>query len=321
MSVRSPIAWFNALDIASRAATLSLGSNIVLMVAKIAVGLAFGSIAVLGDGIDSAQDVFASGLAFLAVRLAMTPADEEHPFGHGKAEGLAALAQAALITGGAAFIAGTAVYRLVTERVEVTVAPSLVMMLVTVAVNLSVAAYAMRAARISGSVAIASDARHLLTNVVQAGAIIAALVLVGITGNEVFDPLVALGLAAYLLWIAFRIARSAIAELYDEALPRHELALVEACFADPHDGVRGFHGLRTRKSGREKYIDVHMLVDPAMTVSDAHRRIEDIERHIVEGIPDAVVNIHIDPDEPGIMERTHASTASDTPAPLPVHRH
>ena len=315
----APVRRFFGMDIASRAATLSFGSNVVLMTAKIAVGLAFGSVAVLGDGIDSAQDVFASGLAFVAVRLAMTPADEAHPFGHGKAEGLAAMAQAALITGGAAFIAGTALYRVITGSVEIVVLPSLVMMLITVAVNLGVAAYALRAARISGSVAIASDARHLLTNVVQAAGVIAALVLVAITGNQIFDPIVALMLAAYLLWTAFGIARAALAELFDYALPDDELRIVEAAFSQQRHGVRGYHALRTRKSGREKYIDAHLLVDPRMSVSEAHLRIEEIEYEIVRQLADAVINVHIDPDEPDIMERSTRPPRDH--AALPIHHH
>jgi len=320
MSITAPARRFFSMDIAMRAATLSFGSNAALMTGKIAIGLVFGSVAVLGDGIDSAQDVFASGLAFIAVRLAMSPADDAHPFGHGKAEGLAAMAQAALIAGGAAFIAGTAIYRLVTGGVEIVVLPSLVMMSITVAVNVAVALYALRAARISGSVAIASDARHLLTNVVQAVGVIGGLALVGATGDHFWDGLVALALAAYLLWIASGIARAALAELFDSALPEAEIRLVEQALGKDLAGVRGYHELRTRKSGREKYVDVHVLVDPAMSVSEAHQRVEDIEQQIVHALPDAVVNVHVDPDEPDIMERG-ATREHGEHAALPLHHH
>jgi cation diffusion facilitator family transporter len=311
---------FLKLDIASRAAALSFGSNAVLMVAKITVGAVFGSVAVLGDGVDSAQDVLASALALFTVRLAIQPADEAHPYGHGKAESLAALSQAGLIFGGAAFIAVAAVYRLATGGVEIHVAPSLAMMGVTAAINLGVAAYALRAAKLSGSVAIASDARHLMTNVVQAFGVIAALVLVGVTGEHVFDPIVALLLAAYLAWIAFGIFREALSELIDSALPDEEVARLEECLAHEGHGVRGFHALRTRKSGRERYIDVHVLIDPALTVSEAHRRVEEIEQHLREAIPGAIASLHLDPDEPGIMDR--GPDGASPPAPeLRLHRH
>lgn len=318
--IGAPLRRFNALDIASRAAALSFGSNAVLMVMKITAGLLFGSVAVLGDGVDSAEDVLASALAFFTVRLAMQPADEAHPYGHGKAESLAALSQAALIAGGAIFIIVSAAYRLSSGDVEIAIAPSIASMVIAVGVNLAVAAYSMRAARISGSVAIASDARHLLTNVVQAAAVIAGLALVGITGSHVFDPIVALLLAAYLLWIAGGILRDALSELVDSALPDDEIARLEECLRHEGHGARGFHALRTRKSGREKYIEAHLLIDPALTVSDAHRLVEDVESHLRELIPGAIVSIHLDPDEPGIMERSGGEAPAARPD-LHLHRH
>jgi len=308
-------------DIASRAAFLSFASNALLMMAKLAVGLAFGSIAVLGDGVDSAEDVFSSGLAFFTVRLALQPADEEHPYGHGKAESVAAMSQAALIAAGAAFIAIAAVRRILTHDVDIHVAPSLATMGVAVALNLGVAWYSFRAARLSGSVAIAADARHLLTNVVQAAAVIAGLALVAITGNRVFDPIVAMALAAYLLWIAFGIFRSALSELVDTALPPETLAKIEDCLAHESHGMRGYHALRTRKSGREMHIDLHALVDPAITVSEAHLLVEDLERDMCEIIPGAVVSVHLDPDEPGIMERASGAAAPRAAHSLHVHHH
>jgi cation diffusion facilitator family transporter len=318
--VTAPLRRFFSLDIASRAAALSFGTNAALMVMKIAIGLVFGSVAVLGDGVDSAQDVLASALAFFTVRLALQPADQAHPYGHGKAESLAALSQAALIVGGAAFIIVTAAYRLLSDKAEIVVAPSLAGMGITAAANLAVAGYAMRAAKISGSVAIASDARHLMTNVVQAGAVTAALVLVAVTGNHVFDPIVALLLAGYLLWIAFHILRDALSELIDSALPEEEIARVEECLRHEGHGVRGFHALRTRKSGREKYIEVHLLIDPGLSVSQAHKLLEGVESHLRELVPGAVVSIHLDPDEPGIMDRSTQDPLLST-AELRLHRH
>ena len=309
---------FREADIASRAAFLSVSSNAALMVLKIAVGLIFGSIAVLGDGIDSAEDLFASGLALFTVRLAQQPADEAHPYGHGKAESLAAMSQAALIAGAAVFIAVAAILRLINGSTELYVLPSLIVMGIAVVVNLGVGAYSMHAARVSGSVAIAADARHLFTNVVQAFAIVIALVLVGITGNHVFDPIMALLLAAYLAWTAIGIFRDALRELIDTALPQETLSAIETCLAHEGHGVRGFHELRTRKSGREMYIDVHVLVDPALSVSEAHQLVEDVQQHLMELVQGAQVTVHIDPDEPEILQRTDGA-GSDSG--VHIHRH
>jgi cation diffusion facilitator family transporter len=176
----------------------------------------------------------------------------------------------------------------------------------------------MRAARISGSVAIASDARHLVTNIVQAGGVVGAHVLVGVTGREFFDPLVALAIAAYLAYTAVRIVLDALEELIDSALPEEEIASIESCLATHEHGVRGYHAMRTRKSGREKYIDLHVLVDPDMTVSDAHLRIEEIEEDLRGIIPGAIIAIHVDPDEADIMERGQQETA---PVERGLHLH
>jgi cation diffusion facilitator family transporter len=312
---------FFRLDIASRAAVLSFASNALLMLMKVSIGLAFGSIAVLGDGVDSAEDVVASGIAFFTVRLALQPADDEHPFGHGKAESLAAMSQAALIAGGAVFVAIAAVRRLITRDVSVDVGPSLIVMALAVAVNLCVFAYSMRAARVSGSVAIAADARHLLTNVVQAGAVILGLVLVAVTDNRIFDPIVAIVLASYLLWIALGIFRSALNELIDTALPAETIARLDDCLAHESHGMRSYHALRTRKSGREIHIDLHAIVDPAITVSEAHRLVEDLERDVGLIIPGAIVTVHLDPDEPDIMERCGPGSASAATHGLHFHDH
>ena len=142
-------------DLASRAAMLSLASNALLMALKVSVGLAFGSIALLGDGVDSAEDLLASALAFLTVRLALQPADEAHPYGHGKAESLAAISQAGLIAAGTVFITVAAIRRALAHDADIVVAPSLIAAGVSAVVNVGVAAYSRHAARVTGSVAIA----------------------------------------------------------------------------------------------------------------------------------------------------------------------
>lgn len=285
-------------DPASKAAILSVASNAVLLVVKLSFALLFGSVALLGDGVDSAEDLVASALVFFSVRLAVQPPDEQHPYGHGKAESLAALSQAGLIGAGAIFITYAATRRLFAEDPEIYVWPSLVAVGITAAANLGVAGYAFRAARLSGSVAVRSDAKHLLTNVVQAGAVGAGLVLVWVTGQHVWDPVVALLLAAYLAWIAAGILRDALRDLLDTSLPAADLAVIESTLGKQRPGVRGYHELRTRRSGREAYIEAHVLVHPAMTVADAHELSDEVEGELSALIPSAAVTLHIDPDTP-----------------------
>lgn len=307
-------------DIASRAAALSFASNAVLMVLKLSIGLIFGSIAVLGDGIDSAEDLFASGLAFFTVRLALQPADEAHPYGHGKAESLAAMSQGALIGGSAIFITIAALRRAFADDTEIHVTPSLITIGIVAVANLAVAAYSRHAARVSGSIAIAADARHLMTNVVQAIAIGVGLVLVAVTGRHIFDPIVALLLAAFLLWTAAGIFRTSLRELLDTALPDETLAIVQDCLAHESHGMRGFHALRTRKSGRETYIDLHVLIDPELSVREAHRMVEHLEADLRTSVPGAIITVHVDPDEPGAAAAVQ-SPASKTSGETSLHLH
>jgi cation diffusion facilitator family transporter len=284
-------------DLASRAAALSFTSNLALMVLKLAVGITTGSIAVLSDAIDSAEDAIASTFAFLSIRWASQPADEDHPYGHGKAESIAAAAQALLIASGAGFIIYQAVSRLIEGDAEIQTTPGLIAMSVTAAVNVGVALYVGRAAKITGSVALHADTRHLWTNVAQAAAVMLALGLVTMTGNEIFDPLFALALAAYLLWTAAQVFLSAANEIMDTSLPEGEQQQIERCLAENRvNGVRGFHDLRTRKSGRQRYIDVHVLVDPEATVSEAHELSDEIEAAICDCLPGSQITVHMEPD-------------------------
>lgn len=282
-------------DLASRAAALSFTSNVTLMVLKLTVGVMTGSIAVLSDGIDSAQDAVASTFAFLSIRLASRPADEEHPYGHGKAESVAAAGQALLIAGGAVYIIARAIHRMTgSHPLETT--PGLIALAITALVNVCVVLYVSRAAKLTGSVALRADTRHLWTNVAQAGAVFGALALVAITGNTVFDPIMALALAVYLLWIAGNVFIEALSEIMDTRLPVKEEQLIEACLQD-NDAVRSHHGLRTRKAGRERYVDIHIGVDPMQTVEAAHTICDELSSAIGACLPGTVVTIHLEPDD------------------------
>jgi cation diffusion facilitator family transporter len=284
-------------DIASRAAAVSFTSNLSLMILKLVVGILTGSIAVLSDGIDSGQDLVASTFALVSIRLASQPADEEHPYGHGKAESIAAAGQALLIAGGAAFIVTQAVRRLIHHHVHIDTTPGLIALAVTAAVNVGVAIYVGRAAKTTESMALRADTRHLWTNVVQAFGVLLALSLVALTDNVIFDPIMALLLAGYLLWTAGHIFTSALTEIMDMRLPPREERVIETCLSELRGGVRGYHHLRTRKAGRQRYIDLHLIVDPQQSVADAHELCDRLEHEIQSQLAGAVVTIHLEPDD------------------------
>lgn len=305
--MRAPGFFAIRSDLASRAAALSFTANFSLMILKIAVGIATGSVAVLSDGVDSAQDSVASIFAFISIRLASAPADEDHPYGHGKAEAVAAAAQALLIAGGGGFIVYQAVQRLIDRDVTIDTTPGMIALGVTAAVNLAVVWYVGRAARTTGSVALKADTRHLWTNVAQAGGVLLALTLVATTGHTLFDPVMALLLAAFILWTASQVFTTAMAEIMDMRLPPDEERLVTACIDEHRDrGVRGYHHLRTRKAGRQRYIDFHLLLDPKESIEEAHTVCDALEGAIQQALPGAVVNIHLEPDDGRYRGPEHA---------------
>lgn len=321
-------------DTQSRAASLSLASNLLFLVLKLAAGLISGSIAVLSDAIDSGEDLIASGVALFSVRLALRPPDLQHPYGYGKVESLGTVFEATVIAIGAAFIGYYALTHLTNEDRDVDTTIGLVVMSLAFAVNFFVARYVYKVGRETDSMILLADARHIMTNMAQAGAVVVALLLVATTGNAVFDPLVALLLVAFLALTAAQLFWQAIREILDVSLPEGEVNLIVAIVRE-HPEVRGFHRLRARRSGPLRLIDVHLLMDPDSTVAESHGVIEEIEHKVEARYPRASIVIHAEPDDGRFRgpedERVSESGAGrtgvlaeaqpDVPEELPGHHH
>jgi cation diffusion facilitator family transporter len=280
-------------DPASRAASLSVYLSLALMLLKVSAGIIADSVAVLSDGLDSGQDLIAAIIALISVRLGARPADESHPFGHGRVETMAATIQALLISGGGVFIIASAVYRLAEPPDEVGYDIGIVAMLIAAAVNVALVQYTSRIARQTNSPAIASEARHLWTNVVQAGAVIVGLLLVGITDEVAFDAIVALALGCYLLWVAGHILWSAVGDVLDKRLSQDEIERIrEVILAE---GVSSYHWLRTRRSGQVRHIDFHITLPGDMSLEESHAVTERIEGRIQRLWPGTLVTMHVEP--------------------------
>jgi len=280
-----------------RIAAISLGTTVVLLALKLTLGIISGSIAVLSDAIDSATDLVGGTAALVSVRVAIWPADEDHPYGHGKVESISASVAATVVAIGCGFVVFQAVRRLVEGSPEIDVAVGVAPMIVAALANLALTYYMRREARNSQSLALASESTHLQTNVVQAMAVIAGLTAVAVTNERLFDPLVALGLAAYMAWTAVQLAREALSEIMDVALPDDELRAIQDAIAAHTDDIRGFHRLRSRRAGPTRHVDMHLIVDPQRTVEEAHTVCDEIEREIQKHLPGAIVTIHLEPDD------------------------
>lgn len=286
------------------AAALSILSNSVLVAMKLVVGILSGSVSVISEAAHSAIDLGASVLAFFSVRAADVPADEEHPFGHGKIENISGVVEAVLIFIAAAYIIFVALKRLPSAvRGEVELEPGLgiVVMLISVVANYLISGWLFKIARETDSVALEADGHHLRTDVwtsvgVFAGlGIIQILLLFGVKQAAVLDPIIALAVAGLIIKVAYSLTRSAGAPLVDVRLPRQEVErVVDLLLSD--ERIVGFHKLRTRKAGAERHIDVHIIVPEQLSIREAHELAEEIEDKIRGELCHAHVITHVEPD-------------------------
>ncbi|MGF1548653.1 MAG: cation diffusion facilitator family transporter [Thiotrichales bacterium] len=265
----------------------------ILIVAKLTAWILTGSVTILASLVDSVMDALASVINLVAVRYSLQPADREHRFGHGKAEALAALAQAAFITGSALFLVLEAGSRLLHPQPVYAVTAGLVVMVFAIVATLILLLIQRYVIKRTQSTAIKADALHYATDFATNAATLLALGLAAF-GWHLADPLFALAIAAYILYSAFGIAREAVDLLMDHELPeevRQQIAAI--AFAAP--GVRGVHDLRTRQSGHHYFIQIHLEFDDDLRLSEAHRYADAVETEIARTFPNAEVIVHQDP--------------------------
>lgn len=270
-------------------------SNTFLLILKTTVGVLTGSVGVLSAAADSLNDLAASIIAFFSVRASGQPADVEHPFGHGKIENVSAAAQAMLIFTAAVYIIYEAIGRIITPQSLTGLGAGMIVMVVTALLDLGVSRYLLKVAEETESAAIRADAYHLTTDVWTAASVFVALGLVELTGIRLFDPIVALIVAAAIIRVAVTLTMEAMGVLIDMRLPEDELRrLQDIVMKTPK--VVGFHKLRTRRSGPYRQIDYHLIVPGNMPVIEAHSLSERIEDTIRRLFPNTTVVTHIEPD-------------------------
>lgn len=278
----------------SGAAGLSVSSNCALMILKLAVGLLTGSVSVLSEAVHSAVDLVAAGIALFSVRAAERPADREHPFGHGKIENVSALIEAALIAAAAAYIIFEAYDRLLTHHPLRALPAGIGVMAVSALVNWLVSRHLFRVAATADSPALQADAHQLNVDVLTSLGVMAALALMQVTNLTLLDPLVAMLIAIVIVRTAWGIAAESGGSLLDTGLPAGEMARLRAVLeGDPR--VVGYHRVRARRSGAHREIDLHLLVDPEMSLRDAHHLAEQVEDRIRAALPRVSVVTHVEP--------------------------
>lgn len=275
------------------ATTASVATAGVLIAVKLAAWLLTGSVSVLASLIDSLMDAAASLINLFAVRYSLTPADDEHRFGHGKAESLAGLAQAAFIAGSAVFLVMHAIDRMLHPRPIVEMQVGIAVMIFAIVATLALLGIQRYVVRRTGSMAIRADSLHYMTDVLTNLSIIAALVLVSF-GWESSDSIFAIGIAGYILYSAWQIAHDAFQLLMDRELPEEERQRILQ-IARNHTHARGVHDLRTRQSGAEKFVQLHLELDEDLPLKQAHTIADEVDEAICTAFPTAHVIIHQDP--------------------------
>jgi ferrous-iron efflux pump FieF len=282
------------------AAIAAVGVATVLIAAKAAAWLGTGSVALLSTLIDSLLDLAASTLNLIAIRQAAVPADPEHRFGHGKAEPLAGLGQAAFIAGSAAFLLFEAVERLVHPRPVENTTIGLAVMGVSIALTLGLVAFQKWVIRRTQSVAIGADSLHYTSDLLVNIGVVIALLLTARLGWGWADSAVAIAIGLYILVSAVSIFRSSLNLLMDHELPDADRQRIREIVV-AHPGVRSMHDLRTRSSGTQTFIQLHLELDPDLTLREAHAIADAVMEQIEALYPNAEVLIHEDPF--GIAER------------------
>jgi len=283
-----------------RYAWLSVGAALATIALKGAAWWLTGSVGLLSDALESLVNLAAALLALFMLRLAASPPDEEHQYGHSKAEYFSAGIEGALIVLAAFGIVAAAIPRLIDPRPLDTPVLGLALSVAASAINLAVGLTLIRAGRRHESITLEADGRHLMTDVWTSAGVIAGVAMVFVTGWLRLDPLVALGVAAYIVWTGIGLVRRSVSGLLDAAISSEEQNEIHKLFSEysRRYGV-SFHALRTRQAGARRFVSFHFLVPDAWTVSQAHRLCEEIEERIRMLVPNAAVFTHIEPiDDP-----------------------
>ena len=302
----------------TRAASVSVISNSALVIGKLFVGVAIGSVSILSEAIHSGIDLVAALIAWWAVRASSAPADDEHPFGHGKFENLSGAIEALLILVAAVWIVVEAVKKLMHPTALESTSLGIAVMAVSAIVNYFVSNWLMRVGRETDSIALSADAWHLRTDVYTSAGVMTGLAVIAVAQRLVpdrsfawIDPVVALMVALFIVKAAAKLTVDAVRDLLDSRLPLEELGSIELYMRTRED-VLGYHDLRTRKAGGWRFVEIHLELPPDMTVRDSHAIAHSISLDIQERLPSTSVMVHVDPsdEDPPSSRRGRQSSAA-----------
>lgn len=278
----------------TRFAWLSIGAAIVTIALKSGAYLITGSVGLLSDAVESLVNLVGGIMALAMLKVAERPADEDHAYGHSKAEYFSSGLEGGLILVAALSIGVAAVLRFITPKPLEAVGAGMIVSAVAAVVNLVVALVLLRAGRKHNSITLEASAHHLLTDVWTSAGVLLGVGLVVMTRWNWLDPLVALLVAANIVWTGVRIVRRSVLGLMDAALSAEDLAAIRKILHDYEQTGVQFHALRTRQSGARKFVSVHVLVPGDCTVHHGHELVERIEADIRQALPASTIFTHLE---------------------------
>jgi cation diffusion facilitator family transporter len=279
----------------TRFAWLSIAAALTTIGLKATAYLITGSVGLFSDALESIVNLVGALMALAMLTVAARPADDNHAYGHSKAEYFSSVVEGVLILVAAGSISVAALRRLITPQPLEQVGLGLAVSIVAALVNLAVARVLLRVGKRHRSISLQANARHLLTDVWTSVGVVLGVGLVAVTGVERIDPLVALVVAGNIVWTGIRIVRDSVWGLMDTALPADERrALQNALERHVQTGVR-YHSLRTRRSGARRFVSLHVLVPGVWTVEAAHQLLQRMEADIQDALPETIVLTHLEP--------------------------
>jgi cation diffusion facilitator family transporter len=288
------------------AARVSVATAVTLATMKLATGLLTGSLAVLTSAVDSLLDILMSGVNFMAIRQAELPADDRHPYGHGKFETIATIFQAMVIAGSGGWICVEATRRLQTGSVVTKPLGGIGVMIVSLTASLLLTRYLRRVAKATDSSALEADSLHFAMDVYTNLALLLGLLALFWFDLPWLDPFMSLLVAGYIIYQALGLLRQGMRDILDEQLPDTIRTEIEQLIATYKGELFDYHNLRTRRAGSQKLIDFHLTVCKHLSVDEAHRITDYLEEKIAERVIGSDVTIHIEPcqqaDCPGRKE-------------------
>jgi len=277
----------------TRTARLSVLSNSLLIILKVVVGAVTGSVSILSEAIHSSIDLIAAVIAFFAVKVSGNPADDRHPFGHGKVENVSGVIEALLIFAASAWIIYEAIGRFLHPGETEALGLGVLVMAISAVVNIFVSRRLYKVAKLTDSVALEADALHLKTDVITSAGVAVGLGLIWLTGWHVLDPIIALLVAVIIIYESWMLLRKAFSPLLDTALSQGEMTKLTSILEEME--VQ-YHDLRTRAAGHQRFVEFHLDVPAHETIETIHRQCDLIEARLEHEFRDISVIIHPEPN-------------------------